>query len=666
MQGGRRRREWNILRTFALNSVGMKTYNNYYILLIWRIALLFLLFTLCRTGFFLLHSNLYPDMTFDRFLRIAGGGLRFDLTAIIYTNLLYIVVALLPFRFIYARPAQTALKTIFVATNSIALAFNIADMAYFRFTLRRTSFSFFREFSHDNNLGDILTASLTTYWYLVLLWMAMVATLWWCYGKLHYTRKVFYSTRSLILHYALRTVIMAAGIGLCIASARGGFRTSTRPITLSNAGAYVTQPLETHLVLNTPFCIYRTIDKAPLRPLHFFATEEALDKLYTPIHQPAPAGAFRADNVVILILESFARYHIGALNADIPGLVSYTPFLDSLIQHSHVCCNAFANGAKSIDAIPSILGSIPTLEEPYVLTPYALNEVEGLGTLLQRKGYHTSFFHGAQNNSMGFSAIVNLLGFAHYFGRTEYRNDNDFDGVWGIWDEPFLQFYARTLNSFPQPFASALFTISSHHPFKVPAHFAGKFPKGTLPVHQCIGYTDYALRRFFDAASKMPWFKNTLFVLTADHSSWSENYAEYRNPMNATAVPIIYYHPGMPQAAMDSIPTQQINIMPAILRHLHYDLPYFAYGQKADSTATSFVITYNGGYQLLHNGYLLLSDGEKSTGFYHWAHRGFKGLGENLLGTLPGEQERAETLLRAFLQQYNNRMIENRLTAKDE
>jgi phosphoglycerol transferase MdoB-like AlkP superfamily enzyme len=640
----------------------MKTNNNHYILLTWRIALLFLLFTLCRIGFFLFNSDLYPDMTFVRFLRIAGGGLRFDLTAIIYTNLLYIVVALLPFPFIYTRPAQTALKALFVTANSIVLAFNIADMAYFRFTLRRTSFSFFQEFSHDNNMGDIITASFTSYWYLVLLWIAMTVALWRCYGKWQYTRKVFYSTQSLILHYALRTVALAAGFGLCVAGARGGFRTSTRPITLSNAGVYVTQPLETYVVLNTPFCIYRTIGKAPFKPRHFFDTEEALDKIYTPIHQPAPEEAFRADNVVVIILESFARYHIGALNPDIPGMVSYTPFLDSLIRHSHACSHAFANGTKSIDAIPSILGSIPTLEEPYVLTPYALNEVEGLGALLRRKGYHTSFFHGAQNNSMGFSSIVNLLGFAHYFGRTEYNNDSDFDNIWGIWDEPFLQFYARTLNTFPQPFASALFTLSSHHPFKVPAHLEGKFPKGTLPVHQCIGYTDYALRRFFDTASTMPWFHNTLFVLTADHSIWSDLYAEYSNPVNALAVPIIYYHPGLKQAVLDTIPTQQINIMPAILRHLHYDLPYFAYGHAADSTAQPFVVTYNGGYQLLCDNYLLLSDGEKSTGFYRWAHRGFKGLGENLLGTLPDEQEKAETLLRAFLQQYSNRMIENRLT----
>jgi phosphoglycerol transferase MdoB-like AlkP superfamily enzyme len=293
--------------------------------------------------------------------------------------------------------------------------------------------------------------------------------------------------------------------------------------------------------------------------------------------------------------------------------------------------------------------------------------VEGLGTLLQRKGYHTSFFHGAQNNSMGFSAIVNMLGFTHYFGRTEYRNDSDYDGIWGIWDEPFLQFYARTLNSFPQPFVSAVFTLSSHHPFKVPAQFEGKFPKGTLPVHQCIGYTDYALRRFFDAASKMPWFENTLFVLTADHSSWSENYAEYRNPMNAKAIPVIVYHPGLEQAQeqahLDTLPTQQINIVPAILRHLNYDLPYFAYGQEADSTVQPFVVNYNGGYQLLYDNYLLLHNGEKSTGFYRWTHRGFGGLGDNLLSTLPDTQEQAETLLNAFRQQYNNRMMDNRLTA---
>ncbi len=646
--------------------------HHHYFLLFQRLALVMLLFSLCRIVFYWVNSDLYPGMTFTRFLYIAGGGLRFDLTAVIYTNLLYIIVALLPFRFIYHKIVQWPLKVLFVVTNSVALAANVADMAYYRFTMRRMTFSFFKEFENDNNLTGILLNSITDYWYLWLLWIGIVAVLWFCYGKNGKKvkgGKVKGEKKNLLpftfppfVRYVLRTLIMAAGIGLCVAGARGGFRTSTRPITLSNAGKYITHPNEAAIVLNTPFSIYRTTGRKDFKPLHYF-NETELEKIYTPVHTPAPTAPFRTDNVVVFILESFARFQVGALNG-VPELGSYTPFLDSLIQHSHAFCNGFANGQKSIDAIPSVLAGIPSLEQPYVLTPYSLNEVKGLGSLLRRKGYYTAFFHGAQNNSMGFSAITNMLGFEHYYGRDEFNNDKEYDGIWGIWDEPFLQFYAQQLNNFPQPFAAAVFTLSSHHPFKVPEKYKNQFPKGPIANNECVAYTDYALRRFFETASKMPWFKNTLFVFSADHSSWCEYNTAYQNSMNSMATPIVYYHPGMEQAIMDSSITSQIDIVPTILGYLNYDEPYVAFGRDRSQNTPGFVFNYNGNYQLLYEDYLLLFDGEKTTGFYRWDNRGFNGLGENLQDQLPAQQEKSETLMKALLQQYTNRMIENRLTAR--
>ncbi len=647
----------------------MNIRHNHYFLTIQRLALVMLLYSLCRIIFYWINSDLFPGISFQGFMLIAIGGLQFDLTALIYTNLLFIVLSLLPFPFIYNKVSQLVLKIIFVSCNAIAFSVNIADMVYFRFTMRRMTFSFFKEFENDNNIGSILWASVSGYWHLWILWIAVLAILWFAYGKRYGVEryKVKDKSENTFRHFTvylapflLQTLILIVGIVLCVGGARGGFTTSTRPITLSNAGKYVNHPAETAIVLNTPFCILRTTSRKDFKPLHYF-NEEELEKIYTPVHQPIPNSAFKTDNVVIFILESFARFHIGALNTDVPELKSYTPFLDSLIQHSHAYSNAFANGSKSIDAIPSVLGSIPTLEQPYVLTPYALNEVKGLGSLLRDKGYYTAFFHGAQNNSMGFSAIVKMLGFEHYYGRNDYNNDKDYDGIWGIWDEPFLQFYAQQLNTFPQPFAASVFTLSSHHPFKVPEQYEDKFPEGETFNSRCVAYTDYALHRFFDTASKMPWFNNTLFVFTADHSSWCEFNTAYQNPMNRMAIPVIYYHPQMKEAFIDTAITEQIDILPTIMGYLNYDEPYVAFGRDKSKNEPSFVFNYNNGYQLLYEGYLLLFDGEKTTGFYRWEDRGFLGLGENLMEKLPSQQEKSEIFLKALLQQYTNRMIENRL-----
>ncbi len=83
----------------------------------------------------------------------------------------------------------------------------------------------------------------------------------------------------------------------------------------------------------------------------------------------------------------------------------------------------------------------------------------------------------------------------------EYGNKKDFDGYWAIWDEEFFQYFAGKLSGFPQPFISVIFSATSHHPFILPERYTGKFPEGPHPINRCIGYTDMAVRRFFESAS---------------------------------------------------------------------------------------------------------------------------------------------------------------------
>jgi phosphoglycerol transferase MdoB-like AlkP superfamily enzyme len=177
---------------------------------------------------------------------------------------------------------------------------------------------------------------------------------------------------------------------------RGALIQLIRPITISNALEKVTKPIEPAIVLNTPFSLIRTISRTRLDKVHYF-TDEEVSKIYTPIHHGAEKGDFKAENVVILILESFTKEISGVLNPDIEGghYKGYTPFLDSIIQHSYTWEYSYANGLKSIDAIPSIIGGIPSLVHPFALSRYSLNDMESLAATLKMKGYSTSFFHGA-------------------------------------------------------------------------------------------------------------------------------------------------------------------------------------------------------------------------------------------------------------------------------
>ena len=138
----------------------------------------------------------------------------------------------------------------------------------------------------------------------------------------------------------------------------------------------------------------------------------------------------------------------------------------------------------------SVLAGIPSLKDAFTSSPYSNQKIQSIVSVSNEMGYDTSFFHGAPNGSMGFQGFGNILGFQHYYGKDEYNNDADFDGMWAIWDEPFFQYFARTLNQKKSPFMATMFSASSHHPFKVPEKHQGKFKKGPLEIHAPIQYTD--------------------------------------------------------------------------------------------------------------------------------------------------------------------------------
>jgi len=603
-------------------------------------------------------------MTFEGMMKIMKGGLAFDTTATLYTNMLYFILYLLPFTFRYNNIYQTFLKYLFYITNGIALLANCCDFIYFQFTLRRTTATVFSEFKHETNFGSLIPKFIVDYWYVVVIWIAMIAILVLAYGKIKKSILVK-GWKGHLVYFINGTILLLLLATLMIGGIRGGFRHSTRPITLSNAGQYINEPLEATIVLNTPFAIYRTLQKKALVKATYYKNDEELDKVYTPVHIPSTKSKFKKQNVVIFILESFGREYFKSYNPELENgeYEGYTPFLDSLIQHSLMYKYSFCNGRKSIDAMPSVLASIPMMVEPYFLTGYSGNKINSIASVLRKEGYQTAFFHGAPNGSMGFQAFANVAGFKEYYGMNEYPNSNDFDGMWGVWDEEFFQYFATKLNEFKQPFCAAIFSVSSHHPFKVPERYEGKFKKGTLPIHQCIGYTDYSLKRFFETASKMPWYDSTLFVITNDHANQAY-YPEFKTNLGVFTGPFIMYKPDGSLKGTSNDLVEQIDIMPSILGYLNYDKPYVAFGRNIfEANNEPFVITYTSStYQLLMGDYLYLYNGTNEVGLFSFKSDPL--LVNNKIRQFPDIETKMEAKLKAIIQQYNNRMIGDKLTVE--
>ncbi len=642
---------------------------------LWNLMLIYVVYFVARVVYLLVNYSYFEQgLTFTHLMEMFGGGLMFDTSAILVTNIPYIVLMLFPLHYKETKAYHAVCRWVFLIVNGTALATNLCDSVYFRFTTRRTTTTVFSEFSNEGNLGAIFLKEAVNHWYLVLIFAVVIYALW----KLYRPKNSSLFTLNSSLkwwQYDLATLLSLALLApFVVAGIRGGFTTAVRPITISNANQYVNRPVEAALVLNTPFSLYRTIGKAVFVVPEYFSSEEEMTAIYNPIHHPKKENSSLftlhsslKKNVVIIIVESFAREYIGALNKTLEGgkYKGYTPNIDKLISKSITFTRSYSNGRKSIDGMPSVLSSIPMFVEPFFLTPASMNHVSGIASLLAGEGYETAFFHGAQRGSMGFMAFARSTGFKNYYGREDYDNDkrfggdDDFDGMWAIWDEPFLQYYATKMSEMNEPFMTAVFTASSHHPYVVPEKYKETFPEEGMIMHKCIRYTDMALGKFFERASKESWFQNTIFVLTSDHTNMSDH-AEYQTDLGIFTAPIIIYVPGVTDKnpEMQDKIAQQIDILPTIMGLLNYQKPYFAIGIDVLNTPAedTWAVNYlNGVYQYVKHGHVMQFDGQKVIGYYS--------LNDSLMkkNKLKEADKRMELELKAIIQQYMERMTQDRL-----
>lgn len=648
---GRLQRLWTILS------------GSVYTLLLWRIAIAILIYTLCRITFYFYNRDLLAVESLSEMLRIMRGGLRFDTAGIFYVNMLVILLHIIPWRLRERASYQRVIAWAYWLCNLPALAANMADIAYYRFTLRRTAMAVFEEFGNENPFQ--FARFVIDYWPITLATLVF-ATLWfYLYKLINFTPRPC-PLRS-IAYYSSQALLFVFSVFIVIVGIRGFELVNGHPMNMSTATLYTSKPAQAALVQNTPYSLIRTIGKPGLVERSYFSPEEArehFDAIRVARSEAPYFGQFKGKNIVIIIWEGFSREWVASLNTELEGYKGYTPFIDSLITTGGAFCGAegFAGGSVSMDAMPSILASIPKPNVSFVSSPYSNNKIGSIAIELKKEGYYSAFFHNAANGSMSFDALANQLGYDSYWGMNEYGNKDDWDGNWGIWDEEFLQFMVKRLSTFKEPFLATEFTISSHHPWLIPKRYESVLPEGQIPMQRAVAYTDMSLRRFFEEAKKQSWYHNTLFVITADHSVTGYR-EEYKNSLGLFRVPIIFFDPsGTIAGGIDRETTmQQADIFPTLMGLLGIDRPIISYGNNIfDPESDHFAVSNIGGaYQLIWQGYALQYDGEHVTGLYHKDTD--PTLKHNLKDTEPEVIQRLLPKLQAYIQDFSARMIHNRL-----
>jgi hypothetical protein len=624
-------------------------------LLLRRFALLMAVYTLLRFCFYCFNLVTFRGIGFGSVALAFVHGLRFDVAALLWLNLPLVLASLLiP---VTARSGQNWLRALLVLLNIPGFLLNVIDFEYFKFIGRRLS-NEWHTIGHDiaQQAGQIGLQ----YIYLLPPLLLLVYGLWRLCpmptseelaappGRRPWLQR--------ILEFMLVVLVVVVGL-------RGGWQ--LKP--LRTGTAFDLQPAVLgHLALNSTFTVLKSFDEVPVERVSYFPNatnlRPALSEPALPTRPPVPP-----DNVVVLLLESFGSEYIGAENG---GHGGFTPFFDSLatVSNARFLRENYANGRRSIEALPAVLSGLPSLmDEPFITSSFQTAELHGLGEILGRHGYNTAMYHAGANGTMGFDMFAGIAGMQHYYGLNEYPGgaaSPDYDGHWGIFDEPYLQYFNRQLTATKQPFMAALFTLSAHEPFSLPAKYKGKFPTGTQPIHPTVGYADMALRRFFRAASKQPWYANTFFVLTADHTSQSDR-ESYQNPLGYHKTPLLLFRPGHPLPAVDAHRiTEQVDVPASVLDVLglaHEQKALLPFGSSVFETASPGRAIFRDGdsYFLVHSDFVTELTNKNKVRLYPYKTHFIPN--EPVANPDPVLVQKYGNELRACVQFYVNGLLDNRL-----
>ena len=625
----------------------------------YRIGLVFIFYMLSRWLFVYYNNDIFNLASFSELFRLSFYGIKFDLAAIIYLLSIFIILSFLPGNYFFNNGYEKLTRFFYFFGSLIGLGLNFIDFAYYRFNLMRINSKVFEVVQNEQNKVKLTYHFFIEYIDLVFLFF-LFSFVWIYLYNLFNAKKQ--EIKSSVFYWIKSTVLFLIVIVVCIAGVRGDLKKSTRPITLIHAMENVDNPKKADIILNSPFTLIRTIGKNSFKKTTKYS-EDDIKKIIKPIKFYHKKDTTKP-NIILFILESMGREYWGSLNQknNIDNFISYTPFLDSLSRESLIFPNFYANSRKSIHGMPAILAGIPSFETAYTSSSYSNQPLESLVSIANKMGYDTSFFHGAPNGSMGFLGFSKTLGFNNYYGKDEYDNDSDYDGYWGIWDLPFLKFTKEVIDKKSEPFLSTIFTVTSHEPYIIPDEFEGYFDEGNVPMHKAARYTDYSIRQFFEIAKDENWFNNTIFIFTADHGNQTY-YSFYEKMINRFANPLMIYSHGSNLKGVSNQLSQHLDIYPTIVDLINYNKPFRSWGQSLLSGIEddSFVVNYfgAGSYFYMDNDYILVSDGNKVTGFYD--SKDFD-LSNNLIEESNSKMIDLEYKFNLFLQDYMTRIIDKKMS----
>ena len=394
---------------------------------------------------------------------------------------------------------------------------------------------------------------------------------------------------------AMRLAVAVCLSLLCLFGIRG--RTGYNPIKISQA-YYCDDPFLNQLGINPAFNLLTSaLDdmRKENSELHLMPYGEAItaarqslgitgpvDSMHVMRRMVTTTGEPQKCNVVVILMESMSASLMQTFGQEL----HLTPTLDSLYNHSLAFTHYYSAGIHTNHGMTASLYSFPALMFRNLMKGTVTPHRTGIPTVLKHYGYHNMFFmtHEAQYDNM--KAFFTTNGYDDIYSQEDYPKDEVVNSF-GVSDHFLFGYALNKINrqaANKKPFFATILTISNHPPYVIPSFFK---PKTKEPETQIVEYADWSIGDFLKKAEKEPWYKNTIFVIMADHGKLVGK-AQTEAPESYNHIPLIIFGPGIPEKHYDGLATQ-VDVMPTLLSLLNMSYEYDGFGQNVLKTPRPMV-----------------------------------------------------------------------------
>ena len=478
--------------------------------------------------------------------------------------------------------------------GSVAFMASAANIPYFAYFFKNINSSIFEWFGYAGTTAGMVTGE-KSYFLYIALYFACVAAYIYIMVRMrhHFDRFIANSYKknrgwAPVFHFA----ITAATIALCVFGIRG--RTGYNPIKISQA-YYCDDAFLNQLGINPAFNLltsalddmrkenrdlhlmpYPTAISLARQSLGITGKCDSMHVLRRYVDNSVDNSVNNRDtthkkNVVVILMESMSANFLHTFGQQL----QLTPTLDSLYNNSMAFTHCYSAGIHTNHGMTATLYSFPAMMFRNLMKGTVTPHRDGIPTVLKQHGYHNMFFmtHEAQYDNM--KAFFTTNGYDDIYAQEDYPEEEVVNSF-GVSDHFLFGYALDKINrqaATGKPFFATLLTISNHPPFIIPSWFK---PKSKEPETQIVEYADWAIGDFIRKAKQQAWYKNTIFVILADHGKIVGK-VDGILPQSYNHIPLIMFGPGVPTERVEKLATQ-VDVMPTLLSMLGISYQYDGFG----------------------------------------------------------------------------------------